>query len=567
MKASTVVHQRPAEPVPPSPPPEGARRSMLVLRSALSLDRSSVVEIVGAVALVGLVVATAYHVYLFRTVGSDDAYITFRHADNLRSLRGMSYDTGERVEATSSFLFTILLAVVMLCGGGPEVWSRILGGACLCALVVVTYLFARRLMAGTGSVLLSLQAAALVGASTHLAYWGASGMETLLFALLVMLASFLQTFQRPSWPYIAGLAALTRPEGVVWAGVLVLVEWTHDVAKKGHAGAATRAALRSILKFLAVFGPVLAFRLLYFGELVPNSVIAKSGFLEAHKTYSLREWWHFLGHNPGTDIFLQFVGQWSVGSALAVVAVFLWQDRFATTLRLAATVALGFLICVWDEGDWMGWFRLLVPTMAPLAVLLVLGLRALLFQVSQRRWGGHAVSYALVVATMFWLYPRVHVLERYVNPHEGNNYLQVIAMGLRDVRRPEDTVAADMVGVLGFYSRMHVIDMMGLATKYVARYGKRFGSFGKVDDEYVAAQKPTFYMFHSVDALRLYYGSVSAFASQRSDYVVVMTPYAKQAHDAGERVLAVRKDRPDLEEVRRVFDATFVELDDFLRSW
>jgi len=539
---------------------------MFVLRSVLSRGKLSREDIVGAVALAALVVAAAYHAYQFRTVGSDDSYITFRHADNLRSLRGMSYNADERVEATSSFLFAVLLAIVMLFGGTPEVWSRILGGACFCGLVVVTYLFARRLISGAGSVLLALGAAGLVAASTHLAYWGASGMETLLFALLVMIASYLQTFQKPSWPYVAGLGALARPEGLALAGVFLLVDWAHDVVKRRWR-VATRIALRSVGKFLAVYGPVLAFRLLYFGELMPNSVIAKSGFLEAHKTLSFGDWWHFLGNNPGTSIFLQYVGQWSVGSALALVALLLWHDRFATTFRLVATIVLGFLICVWDEGDWMGWYRLLVPSTAPFAVLVVLGLRTLLFQVSQRRWGGHLVSHAIALAAMFWLYDKVHVLRRYVNPDAGNNYMQTIAMGLRDVRRPDDTVAADMIGVLGFYSRMHVIDMMGLCTKHIARYGTRFGSFGKVDDDYVARQKPTFYMFHSLDALRLYYGSVSDFAPQRSDYVVVVTPYAKRAHDPNERVLVVRKDRPDLDQVRRVFDATFMELDEYIRSW
>jgi len=183
---------------------------MFVLRSVLSRGKLSREDIVGAVALAALVVAAAYHAYQFRTVGSDDSYITFRHADNLRSLRGMSYNADERVEATSSFLFAVLLAIVMLFGGTPEVWSRILGGACFCGLVVVTYLFPRRLISGAGSVLLALGAAGLVAASTHLAYWGASGMETLLFALLVMIASYLQTFQKPSWPYVAGLGALAR---------------------------------------------------------------------------------------------------------------------------------------------------------------------------------------------------------------------------------------------------------------------------------------------------------------------------------------------------------------------
>ena len=567
MKPSILHIARPGPSAPPNPSQIGGadRPSALALPLSLS-QRKAAIEVMAAFAVAGLVVFAAYHAYQYRTVGSDDAFITYRHADNLRRWRGMSYNAGERVEGTSTFLFTILLALIMACGGAAEPWSRILGGASFCGLVVVTYLLVRKVISDSGSAFLALGAAALVAASTPLAYWGASGMETLLFALLVMIAVSLEILQKPSWPVFAGFAALTRPEGVAFAGMLILMQWAEGLTRR-TLRPATRAALRSTAKFLAVFGPVVVFRLLYFGELMPNSVIAKSGFLEAHKGYSVREWWRFLWNNPGTDIVFGYLGQWSVGGALAIVAILLWRDRFGTTARLASTIGLAFLICVWDEGDWMGWYRLLVPTVAPFAVLVVLGLRAVLFQVSQRRWGLHAPSYVLVLGAVLALLDKVCSLRAYSNALAGNDYMKTIGRGLRKVGRPEDTLATDVIGVVGFYSRMRVIDMMGLCNKYIARHGKRFGSFGKVDDEYVAGQRPTFYMFHNVNSLRSYYDSVNAFAPQRRDYVVVMTPFATRTHDPAERILAVRKDRPGLDQVESVFEAELMELDQFLQQW
>jgi len=67
--------------------------------------------------------------------------------------------------------------------------------------------------------------------------------------------------------------------------------------------------------------------------------------------------------------------------------------------------------------------------------------------------------------------------------------------------------------------------------------------------------------------MRHHYNDVKMFASQQQDYLVIMTPHAKRAHDSGHRILTVRKDRPDLERVRQVFEAELVDPAAFLKSW
>ncbi len=48
---------------------------------------------------------------------ADDAFITYRYADNLARGNGFVYNIGERVQGTSSPLFTLMLAGVALLGG------------------------------------------------------------------------------------------------------------------------------------------------------------------------------------------------------------------------------------------------------------------------------------------------------------------------------------------------------------------------------------------------------------------------------------------------------------------
>ena len=70
-------------------------------------------EIASIVALAALVGFAAYQVHSFWSNGVDDAFITYRYADNLRAGKGLVFNPGERVEGTSSLLFTIMLAVTL----------------------------------------------------------------------------------------------------------------------------------------------------------------------------------------------------------------------------------------------------------------------------------------------------------------------------------------------------------------------------------------------------------------------------------------------------------------------
>jgi arabinofuranosyltransferase len=537
------------------------------LRSALR-DPQEIVSILGLAALVAF---TVYQVHGFWSNGIDDAYITYRYADNLRAGKGLVFNPGERVEGNSSFLFTIMLALVMAFGGEPHFWARVLGGASFCALVIVTYALGRRLFSGPGRRTLSLGAASLVAAATPLAYYSTSGLETDLFAFLLMGAVALQIKRTRGWAFSWGLVAWARPEGMAFAALCIGLEWVCELVEERSLVRASRRAGGHALRFLAVFGPLLIFRVAYYGDLLPNSVIAKGGFLEAHRGASFTAWVNYLWTGHGAMVFRRFIAVWGPVLLLAPVGIVLAGRRRASVL-LGGIVAGSYGLCVWDEGDWMGRYRLLTPAIAPLAVLLVSGLRSLLIAPGPvwRRlsWRGrHAVSILLSLAVVAWSFDRLYYERHYRDPYAGNDYLTPIGKNFGAVMQPTDTLSTDMVGVVGYHSRMRMIDQMGLCDRHIARNGVRFPAMGKTDHEYVAGLRPTFYMFHGVGHMRVYYNQLKAFASQRQDYLVIMTPHARRARDPGHRILTVRKDRPDLERVRQVFEAELVDPLAFLGSW
>src|SRR6186713_1795038 len=87
------------------------------------------------------------HALMFDFV-NDDAYISFRYAQNLAEHGQLVFNLGERVEGYTNFLWTVLLGVLMKLGIAPELSARVLGTAFAAATLVVVARLAARLRGG-----------------------------------------------------------------------------------------------------------------------------------------------------------------------------------------------------------------------------------------------------------------------------------------------------------------------------------------------------------------------------------------------------------------------------------
>ena len=128
-----------------------------------------------AAAAVGLVA----HALLYPFI-SDDAYISFRYADNFARLGELTFNPGERVEGYTNFLWTVLLGLLLKLRLRPDVMARVLGALFGVTVLVVTYLFTRVYRGGRANPWDGLAPLALAG-SAGFAVWCSGGLETQLF--------------------------------------------------------------------------------------------------------------------------------------------------------------------------------------------------------------------------------------------------------------------------------------------------------------------------------------------------------------------------------------------------
>lgn len=241
-----------------------------------------------AAALVGVLLGYAWRLRFL----CDDAFISFRYAENLIAGQGLVFNAGERVEGYTNFLWTLQIAALWgLTGVDPGSIAMFLGFLSTVAMLAVFAGLARTSPWGRDPALLL----GLLLLATHrsIAVWTTSGLEQRQFTLWMLLAIALTYGARQRLGfYLAasvalGLAELSRPEVLLYAGCLAgwvaLTGWLEGVRPVQLA----RAVGALLGPFVLVLVLHVGFRMAYYGYPLPNTFYAKGTevWLEAGVTY------------------------------------------------------------------------------------------------------------------------------------------------------------------------------------------------------------------------------------------------------------------------------------------
>lgn len=454
------------------------------------------------------IAALAAHAAFFVRYTIDDAYITFTCARNFANGEGPVVVPGERVEATSSFLWAMLLAPFEAAGVGSVTASKILGFACAIGALIGALLLLRTLRPAIGDGALAA-AGLLIASSSPFVVWSVYGMEHGLVALLLVLSAllFIREIDGKGWlsaiPIV--LIEMARPEGFMFVALFVAA----------RLAIAWRAPNRRALLFpwLAVLLlPIAAYEIagwLYFGGLLPNTVAAKVG---GGMAANVKRGLLYLVRGRSAVLTFTFLA----GLVLAVPALFGTARTFGfAALREAWSRHRGYAIVVgivvmqllfttMVGGDWMPNGRF-ISHVAPLVmVALVYTFSVVSDQAASiaATLPGIAPSLRTVgtLALVFIVGFNVHTSERSINGPVGE--LQASedrALGgtvefLNRVGRPGDVVACSDIGRVAYYFKGRVFDWWGLANEEVVRLGQ---ALGHIEPATVLNAKPRFIILYS----------------------------------------------------------------------
>ena len=471
---------------------------------------------VGAVCTLVFLLYALNFLYFF----VDDEGIPFVYAQNLLGGHGLVYDPFDGpVEGYSDFLHvglaTTILAIVKAFDWPKLAVFAIGKGISLSAATALIWVTFRNMRTiggiGTTGGTTGLLFLALAG---PLAVWSCSSLEPALFAFLVTLLMFALITRRDTLALVALVAMLLcRIDGFVYAGAILLP--TLILTAGDHRGRLVRMV---ILPALGVFAAYQAWRIWYFGELLPMPLYTKvlhkllpaDGIVEKENGSYGAAFFHLYGWVPAV-----------------VVAAVVWLCRKERVIvSLVATVAM-MTVYAAIVGDWMFGFRFFVPALPLLALLLA----RLISEITARRL---MMGRMLAAAAVIWFAVVAYRFERHYEEVESQTswltspsldpgrFFQLyypLLLQARTMMDPGDVTAFNQAGFLPFMLKLHNIDDLGICSKFYAKLPTTDVMFTDVGRYAPLTDKRA---MRASDAYLLY---------REPEYVIVPTVMLRSAND------------------------------------
>jgi len=430
----------------------------------------------------------------------DDAYIHLTFARNLSEGHGFSFNSDEPTYGVSAPLWTLFLAILSLPFGAHPVLAKI--SSILFGILTIPLIF--RLTRRIGLTQASAACVAVAwSVNVWLVRWSASGMESSLALVLLILAFDAQHRRRASAAIWLGLSALARLELVIFLPILAFDKWVGRGARKG---------IEFLGIFLLVFLPWNIYAWQSFGTIIPNPARIKSDTLLP----PLSEIVFNTIRIGGIFLISSF---WEI-VAIAVILLVSWRmirrrktapapdsasDSLAGGTGQSGARTL-LLLCTWlilpplfylSRGIFVQ-SRYIVISVPPLLLLCFY-----LFDLAEQRHGAfvrkpirHILVAVIILQNLIMTFVVTHPHARAFR--QTTDALTELSIYIRDHTPPGSSVAVGDVGLIGFYSHRYVIDVEGLITHQVIPIRKQISQSELIASEaYWRVKRPDYVIDNS----------------------------------------------------------------------
>jgi hypothetical protein len=413
------------------------------------------------------------------TPPDDDAFITFRYAENILEGKGFTYNIGEQILGTTTPLFTILLAIFGLTGIDIPKLSMVLCTIFLLLSGVTLY----HSFQENGERKVGFAAALLIFLNPWILQSFGNEMTLHLFLHFGIIYFFVKKKFSISWIY-AGLALLNRGDGIIISGILFI--FCYITAKK--------IPWRGIFIHLSTITPWFIFSSIYFGSFFPSTLKAKvaqgnSGLFGDFVTYTKNYIFVPINDYPVLYIFYFFaiLGLISLlkGNA-AWKMLFIWVFTYFMGYQL---LGVSFAL------------RYFIPLTAAIFIFAAKGIdygsafiaNRTKILLSEPIEAVTKIHFIVIILTM--------VISATYIAYRSNRCQDFTSRGviykstgkwLEKNTKKDSTIGLIEIGFIGYYSKRKIIDFCGLVTPVLIRnIQTRDFSFGFIE------KKPDYFVYNT----------------------------------------------------------------------
>lgn len=464
-----------------------------------------ILRIKGFFPILGILLFAA-HAWYLRCV-AEDAFISFRYAKHLAQGAGLVWNLGESpIEGYTNFLWTLLCALferlnldTPACAQGTGIFFGIL------SLIYLGKMMALVPGIQTWQKWLPSLLYALCGPCVT---WAGSGMETALFTWLLLATGYYFLAYQTSGQInllaktyvLLLLSVLTRPEGLILFAVLLFHSWNHPAFSTSK-----KTLLRANLLFIILITAYVAWKLWYFGDILPNTFYAKTG---GH--------WHQVRRGL---IYSGYFSLFFLFPLLPLWALSIWEkplmDQPQPFKLFQPLFYLYTLYIIAVGGDYMAMFRFFVPLLPWIYLGTSIALIPAMNSALESRSKSLLLASLVILAAAATLLQSTPLEEKLFNQprFQHGNYrgvqlerwhasrLALIGHYFNEVKHSSDeSLLVNAIGAIGYYADLKINDIYGLVDPVIAHQkssGKPIGSGfpgheKKGDWGYLLSRKPTY---------------------------------------------------------------------------
>jgi len=426
----------------------------------------------------------------------DDAFISYRYVKNFINGKGLVFNPSERVEGYTNFFWIILLSIFAKFGLDVIVVSKILGIASGCIALFLLYRISalifqtkNKFTAPTRVVTRSPQTwffplfpSLLLASNSAFAYWSISGLETAFFVMAVLLSVYFYLINHRLVIVFTALSTLVRPEGVL---VFVIILLHQLLTRKDQ----SKDYLFFLAGFLALLLPFFIFKILYYGDILPNSFYAKTGFSLEYIKSGLEYFWLFSRH-------------YALWGILYLLPLLFYKNLDEKEQLFLSFIYIYTLYVILIGGDVLMVHRFFLPILPFLYLFYTLSIGRL-FLTFKRRSLAIFISLSLIfsLSAVTLLVPYKWISGVRKTEKSFVEKMKFWAENINDSYGSNFTIATVTIGALSYYLDAKVVDMLGLTDKYISRHPEKIPGMVsswkelKFNSQYLLSLDPDFILF------------------------------------------------------------------------